>query len=643
MNTSDNKETIDSNVYHKLIKSLDANLNFDIYLQSIKRCLKKGLSLTPLIKWWEQNNDNLYSNNILIEYTNLLELIKITRPSISPSEKLISPNNSYTTKAKYKHMPWIDDYSKLNSIALVLTNNFFKDYCQYLARYAPRGNPCLNHRKKPIFNINHGSIEHDHLIEMSRWVSGRSAIKNCNLVFDLILGSGEKSSVNSGMLFRAACSCPHKLFQLFMESDFRGIDFNNGEALYFLLLTPLSLNPSDNGPARITPCYPFFNNDIFSGNFTVSPANRKKLSMAWRKFFQRYNALSINANDKRVFHGSAELFELTVNSLKEDSSIPSSIELATILTITKPNIWCVQCWLHTVVLDKNSLWLKSAYFGKEIGIAPDFVGYFFEFANYLFCRDNSDLSSRILITGLINLFFWTSENANEALGFIKAYLPTLYNHRRTDAVLQMQSYIVSNLTFIKNNKNFKSRHINLYNELENIFGTILDQHVCFQKDYNQSKKIKEPLFFQISIGKHNALDIDQNPIEKYILNLIGAALNTNGGDIQITIPLDKKGKPTIDAEHVINAIQHLEYTAGQQKFKYLIAEETISNKNEPIFRIICYRSCQPVFLKRNGTLVFPIFLTLESKPFVLQEDQSASFIAERFIMSDRKKPIELEC
>jgi hypothetical protein len=81
MNAHITNNTVPISGYGRLIKPLERNPEFGVYLKSLKSCLKHHKIITPLKTWWDKNNHTITYGNVLIDYTSLLELIKISNPS----------------------------------------------------------------------------------------------------------------------------------------------------------------------------------------------------------------------------------------------------------------------------------------------------------------------------------------------------------------------------------------------------------------------------------------------------------------------------------------------------------------------------------------------------------------------------------
>lgn len=638
--------------YGRLIKPLERNPEFGVYLKSLKSCLKHHMIITPLKAWWDNNNHTITYGNVLIDYTSLLELINITNPSktiahTNPGgQGQASSKTAKKAKPLYPQLPWVNELFLLSKDSHIsLLREFFSDYSEYLATHEAetRKEICVIPK---VIHLVTGTPEHHHLLEISNWVSNKSNIVNCQLVFDAILEIHNPAAVDSGDVFRAATLCPHNLFKLFMMSDFTGYDFENGKALIHLLSLPLSIDKwNDYGQAHMHPDYPFFNNSIFSHKFNVALSDLPQLTSSWNDFYERYSTISWGPINENMSYGGGSLFALTVGSLSENGDTPNASEISEILNQTQPNIWCVQHWIHADILDTTSPQWRTARLNLlgDFNLVPEFVNYFFVVAQYVLDKDMTDLSSRILITGLIHLILWSKGDKSNALPVIQEYFPVIYNHRRTETFREMIIYIRSRLisTTITNNAlTIPLAQFDKFLEYV-IFQESLPQ-VIAAETHMKAISHNRPIVSGMDMNILDNQAYTEDYVASFILMTIGALLNSNGGDIIITLPSQNNGNKFV--QPLLSALSALEYSAKMQGYDCVVTSKAIEESSgNHIIWLKCYRSSRPVFINKNGLPGGITSITPDNKYIYYHGNDATNILGKRYSMIKQRHSIVLSC
>ena len=462
------------------------------------------------------------------------------------------------------------------------------------------------------------------------------------------------SELNSGRAFKAACSCPHKLFRTFMESDFTGYNFSNGDALLHLLALPLAVTSNDYGKAHLNPEYPFFGNDIFSNNFSISSKKTlARLNIAWNKFYKKYNHLSDLYNNNRTFSGGEKLFGMTVASLVNDNEITASA-LMKIFNDTQPNIWCIQYWLNTFILGEDSSSVKETIWQNfDVNyVMPDFVDYFFSIAQHIYDIGKSEISSRVLVTGIIQAMYWARKEQSLALKVFKNFFPVIFNHRRTEAFRTANKYILANLQILRHDtpnnllpyKEYLERiidshtHYASYNQWKNILSDLksIEQNTKSIHSYRPRIIHYDSQSFKVQPA------LDYKSVATLLANNIAACLNTNGGDIIITIPLDKDNKLVWPGDIFDFAIKAI-FKYNSSLFYDNLGLRGYRDKEIKTYTmwISCYRSSHPAFAIIDDASSFPVYEPATGNLIILRGIAAAKYIFEHFIIVDELEPIEL--
>ncbi len=636
----------------RLIKPLERNPEFGVYLKSLKSSLKHHMIITPLKAWWDNNNHKITYGNVLNDYTSLLELINISNPSktiahTNPGgQGQASSKTAKKAKPLYPQLPWVNELFLLSKDSNSrLVKGFFSDYSEYLATHEATTRNQISAEAK-VIHLEMGTPEHDHLLEISNWVSNKSNIANCQLVFDAILENHNPAAVDSGDAFRAATLCPHQLFKLFMMSDFTGYDFENGKALIHVLSLPLSIDkPDDYGQAHMHPDYPFFNNSIFSDKFNVAPSDLPQLTSAWNNFYERYSTLSGGPINENMFYGGGSLFALTVSSLSENSGTPDASEISEILNSTQPSIWCVQHWMHAVILDPSSpAWTAAKlYHIADSNPVPEFVNYFFVIARYVFDKEKADLSSRILMIGMIHLISWSNNQILTALPIIEEYFPVIYNHRRTDSFREIIKYILLyfKIQLIKQSPLHAGLPL-IYLYLEILTDVHSLDPVLYAGTQTKSISHNSPEVVAFDLSKPNYQAWSGGKVVIMILITIGALLNNNGGDIQITIPPQWNSNKF--AQPLLSALDALESSAEMQGYDYVDARKDFEESSgNHIIWLKCYRSSRPVFIIKNGLGGCIFSLASDNKYISYHGNDATNILGKRYSMIKQRHSIVLSC
>ena len=647
----------------QLINSLNDNSNFEDYLSSIKFCLENNINIDPLKQWWDNNNQKLAYSDVLLDFASLLEDLQITNhpsngSSVAGTQSAQKPKRK--KRLNYKYLPWTNTLFVLPTLvghkAYIGTSEFLGDYNKCLKQFAPPQS-AQTHKpnKKTIIAIN--TAEHDHIKDISEWVSQKSPIKDSIYILQGILKTRPDKVSNSGKVFKSACSCPHKLFRLFMESDFTGYDLTDGEALLHILSLPMAVAPNENYPAYLTPDYPFFDNDIFPDNFNVlSKSTLDSLAVAWKVFYLKYDQLCGTQNHNRTFVGGEKLFNLTLNSLANDNNSTSMTApiLTKIMRDTEPNIWIVQYWLHFVVLDPNSRWLsvvKLENFDYKFVMAGC-VDYFFSVADYIYHKGVSEISSRVLVAGITQVIFWARNHCDLALTVFKNFFPVIFNHRRTEPFNQFTDYMRKYLEILEKNSQNTPKDLLAYRG--NIM-VILDYNPITRIQYSRNNSLSNiklvaeatnsiqpnnPCFIDYNLNTLQiSEDHDYKSIATILVNIIAACLNTNGGDVFITIPLNNKKTPIGPSElfsKAISSIRSIRYIHEYTNF-----HSWEENDEQEVNWIKCYRCSRPAFTNIDNELKLPITTSSCEYPTLLNRVDADNYISEHFPLHDQVQPIVL--
>ena len=645
------------------INYLNANPDFDIYLLTLKLYLETNRDIGVLKEWWDNNYQNLVYTDVLNDFARLLEDLQITNSAKAQTSTMSSVSGTHAAqkpekkkRIQFKYLPWKGSWFKLKEADNFNgTRNFFSEYNQLLKRFAPTTVPDVKQVKDKII-IETGTDKHKHLAEISEWVAQKSSIKDSIYVLQAILQTHSPLVLYSGRVFKAACSCPHKLFRLFMASDFTDYNLKNGEALLHILVLPIAVAPNENGPAHLTPDYPFFGHDIFSITFDISSKSTlASLAIAWKKFYQKYNILCDTQNNNRVFVGGGKLFNLTIESLNKNMNDASDLEK--ILNDTEPNIWCVQYWLHFVVLDADSPWLHGALLNNydDDIVIPEFVDYFFSTAQYIFNKGMSEISSRVLVAGIILVFYWTRHQQGLALTVFKDFFPVIFNHRRTEPFRKANDFIRSKLALLNKNRPNTPQHLLPYNDY---FLRILD----YFGSYTSPTEWILNLSKIESVGKNTgsiqsnspclirydfrtleiSQDHDAKSIATTLANIIAACLNANGGDIIITLMLDQNNKPIPPGAFFDSAIRNIFQFPTSKPYEILMVKGHIDEQNKiDTIWIRCYRSNRPTFTVLGNTSCFPVFSSSCGAPNIYKGAEADKYISKYFPSNDQVVPLEL--
>ena len=645
----------------QLINYLNTNPDFHIYLITLKLYLETNRDIGVLKEWWDKNYQNLVYTDVLLEFASLLEDLQITNsakaqpsniPSVAGTQAAQKPEKN--KRLQFRYLPWKGAWFKLkNAGDFSGTKSFFIDYNQLLKRFAPTTIPDVKQVKDKII-IETGTDKHKHLAEISEWVAQKSSIKDSIYVLQAILQTHSPLVLYSGRVFKAACSCHHKLFRLFMASDFTDYNLKNGEALLHILDLPMAVAPNENGPAHLTPDYPFFGHDIFPILFDISSKSTlASLAIAWKKFYQKYNILCDTQNNNRVFVGGGKLFNLTIESLNKHMNDASDLEK--ILNDTEPNIWCVQYWLHFVVLDADSPWLHGALinnFDDDI-VIPEFVDYFFSIARHMYDKGMSEISSRVLVTGIILVFYWTRHRQDLALTVFKNFFPVIFNHRRTEPFRKANEFIRSKLALLDKDKPNTPQHLLPYiHYLKSILDDFdysldgmwkLPQIESVGQD-SGSIQSNSPCVFRYDLRTLEiSQDHDDKTIATTLANIIAACLNANGGDIIIiSLTLDENNKLLPPGDFFDSAIRTIFQFPKSVPYKILTKDDHIDEKKKiRSIWIRCYRSNRPTFTVIGNTSCFPVLTSSCGATTSYKGAEADKYISKYFPSSDQVVPLEL--
>ena len=630
---------------NETLSSLNSTHKFAIYLEMLGNCLLHGKDIRPLVAWWDDHHHQLTPTNPLLELAGLLDQIAFpTAVHPAPSTAAAtSPVDAVSKEHFLTYLPWAAEVFQRPKIyrykKLIL--RVVKEYAQYLAAYAPGG---LSNAGNKITHlvVHPGSTEHDHLAMLSAWVATRSGIPNCHFVFDVILGRSLPETLDTGDLFAAAIQCPHQLFRLFMGSNLSAYDFSNGAALLHLLSLPLALDPDDQGPAHLTPHYPFFGCTSLPLQYDLTAERWIALAHAWQRFYAAYSSLSTELNFRRPFLGGQHLFAFTVSSLMENNGSPTGPEFRKILEATEPNIWCVHSWLNTVLLGHGSSSWQAAYLGKLNDYLPDFVHYFFELAQYGYDRHVPDLSSRTLMTGILLLDFWTIREAQSAHQCVDDYLAVLVNHRRTDMLMRHRSYLIQLLL----NRYPNDAHLSLmWEELLTVLDPESFQTVEDQEQNPRCHRANSPSTFDLNYDSYPHPGDDEAFYADFLTHLC-SALNTHGGDMWLTLPLETHGEHTNISLLINQVLASFEQQVPASETNILVISRLQQRTGyaeiwENIW-LKCLRGSRPVWINSHGHPWIAITDADTQQPRKLYGAQALEIIAQRFPMCDQRQSVMIE-
>ena len=635
----------------KFLNPIYNNPRFEIFIKSVESCIRNQIEVYNLLICWNGIHQQIKSANYLLDFANLLEKIKIVEAEDAKEKEQASVKRVLRSSIKNKssrlqtYFPWAD-YVIHNQKRLLTkpTIDLLSDYADYLEAYTPKQWKSLPSRGKASKVIT-GTPEHDLLVEISKWVANKSGIPYCHEVFDAILKVQKKPVLNSGDVFKAATQCPHKLFRLFMQSDFSHYDLNNGEALIHLLFMPLAINPDEDGEAHLHPDYPFFGNDIFQyTTFNVSPLNQAILKNAWGEFYKLYNSLQKH----KPYYGAGDLFSLTVDSLQGDVINLTESDLRSLLYDIGPNIWGVNSWLHLIALDpKSTQWTTQSLACLGVVLSPPppyFVGYIFEVADYVYHGQLPDLSSRILLSGMIQVVYWSDKQPDVAYPFITPYLRVLYNHRRTDVFKDIGPIIIFAMGQPSQTAIHKGIHTRTLYDI--LYGLILN--IDFESVETIGNKVdlvsdSSPCCLRLDLSQiisHLSAYPEEDPIN-HVLGIMVAALNSNGGDILITLPTETGGELTKNANEFLEVLGECEISAKLQNFAYFNYRPI---KGQPYQVLITlYRSSRPVYIMRQGIFGLQVMKSSDGTSTIHLYSDATRKLAEHFPMFERRHAFVLSC
>lgn len=630
---------------NETLSSLNGTHKFAIYLEMLGNCLLHGKDIRPLVAWWDDHHHQLTPTNPLLELAGLLDQIEFpTAVHPAPSTAAATSPVDAVSKAHFlTYLPWAAEVFQRPKIyrykKLIL--RVVKEYAQYLAAYAPGG---LSNAGNKITHlvVHPGSPEHDHLAMLSAWVATRSGIPNCHFVFDVILGRSLPETLDTGDLFAAAIQCPHQLFRLFMGSNLSAYDFSNGEALLHLLSLPLALDPDDQGPAHLTPNYPFFGCTSLPLQYDLTAERWIALAHAWQRFYAAYSSLSTELNFRRPFLGGQHLFAFTLSSLMDNNGSPTGPEFRKILEATEPNIWCVHSWLNTVLLGHGSSSWQAAYLGKLNDYLPDFVHYFFELAQYGYDRHVPDLSSRTLMAGILLLDFWTIREAQSAHQCVDDYFAVLVNHRRTDMLMRHWGFLVGLLI----TRNPDNATLSLtWKALLKVFNEPKFQTMVDLRQNPRCNRANSPSILDLTYASDPMQEADEAFLDDFLTHL-GSAFNTHGGDIRLTTILKRIGQAT----NISKLFYQIRRSIREQvpndadnilEIKYSQLQDAYGEISETVW-LKCSRGSRPVWFTSHGLPWLAITDADTQQPRKLYGAQALEIIAQRFPMFDQRQAVMIE-
>lgn len=658
-------KTLSARYYNNIFKKIEKYPYLSTFLDELACCIEKRIDVAPLYNWWDNKNHLIeyapdkskhteyqckFMLNPLQEFAQFLERIEFVQPTKkenAASNSVVPEATKKSQKITYPQLPWVDFlFAVSERYANNNTQTIYTNYSRYLEKYASQERYKIEKEGLPIaddfkLKVQIGGNESALLAKVGTWTGQKSGIQNPESVIGTIFGTRSSVVKNSGDIFWAACQCPNYIFTRFMQSDFTGYDFSDGKALIHILSLPLDVNVRGHWAAHLNPEYPFYGNVIFPNSFKLSSKDRKKLITTWKKFFQRYNSLIEEYKDLRIF-GGGELFDLVVNSLKGEETEINSSELSSILYDTSPNIWCVQYWLHSVVLTPDTLIWKQGIFSRIGESEPELANFFFVIAQYIYDQGAPDVASRLLMTGISALYFFSNDYEKSILNVIGDNFPAIYSIRRTDAFchLAIRDF-------------FKIQEWNKFDNESNLtkilyrLSTLLDNPSIedIVRVGNETHAIKDnsPVVVEFDLSDPKYQAKSNHEIINLVLRSIAAALNTNGGDVLIIIPhviLHKNSQIVHDIQKLFNSLLT---SASTNDFHFIKVEGIVGNSDRNIEWVQCYRSEHPVFLNRKGISGLITFEIPKQKITIKYGDEATKEIKNRFLMSNISPPLVLSC
>ena len=635
----------------RFINPIYNNPRFELFTKSVESCIRNQLEFDEILLCWKGINQRLTSTNYPLDFANLLEKIKIVEAEDAkekeqaPVKRVLRSSIKNKSSKLQTYFPWADSViRRIKKQVTKPTIDLLSDYADYMEAYIPKHRKSLPSRGN-VSKVIMGTLEHDLLVEISKWVANKSGIPYCHEVFDAILKVQKKPVLNSGDVFKAATQCPHKLFRLFMQSDFSHYDLNNGEALIHLLFMPLAIDPDEDGEAHLHPDYPFFGNDIFQyTTFNVSPLNLAILKNAWGEFYKLYNSLQKH----KPYYGAGDLFSLTVDSLQGDISNLTESDLRSLLYEIRPNIWGVNSWLHLIALDpKSTQWTTQSLACLGVLLPPPppyFVGYIFEVADYVYHGQLPDLSSRILLSGMIQVVYWSDKQPDVAYPFITPYLGVLYNHRRTDVFKDIGPIIIFAMGQPSQTAIHRGIHTRILYDI--LYGLIIN--IDFESVETIGNNVNlvsdsSPCCLKLYLSQdfsHLSAYQEKDPINN-VLGIMVAALNSNGGDILISLPTQASGELTKNANEFLEVLGECEISAKLQNFTYFNFRLI---KGQPYQVLITlYRSSRPVYIMRQGLFGLQVMKSSDGTSTIHLYSDATRKLAEHFPMFERRHAFVLSC
>ncbi len=628
----------------------NSNPQLKLYLEALESCLSNQADISHLEHWWETNNSILTHGNVIIEFASLLEKLIIAEPDgriVFPMQIALKGYANTYGPNQYKYFSWTNKniHKIIKGFVLSGVRDFYTDYTQCLDSHAPQHQVYSN--PEASIKINIGTNEYRHLCAISEWVCNKSEIKDCKYVFQAILKDHSELVLYSEIVFKAACRCPHKLFRLFLKSDFGGYNLGNGEALLSLLSLPLAKNPDEKGPAHLTPDYPFFGNDIFAGTqFRINDNILPQLTKAWRYFYCQYNSIYEKENNNKIFTGGDALFQLAYKSIGNDD-ILTPTDLTDLLTQIEANIWCVQYWLHLIFFHQNSSIITRALISsdncKGNPAFPDYLDYYFAVSLYLYNQEFSDISGQVMMCGIIAALYWSKLEQNYFLTLIKDNFSVIYNQRRTESVIKVYHPLMRALSRIRYDDENAPPDLLVYNKyLAGSLTCTFWSNIKYIGIKTKSNADNSPVIKILDLNNSKVQNTALLDIADSLIEFIGASLNTNGGDIIIKMPV-KGNRAQIRLKAVINSVVYSIYgwvcdnNYQLIKMRLLVSER----KNKSQIRIHCYRGSQPVYINRGGSPEFFIFSNGSNTPELVDAGKIPQILSKRFANCGREKSVNI--
>ena len=659
-------KTLSARFYKNIFKSIEKSPKFFRFLYELACCIERRIDVTPLENWWDKNNHLIECThnkeedfktldgmpwNALLEFEEFLGRIELVQPSKKDNTATSISVPKVTKKSQkltYPQLPWVDflfavseRYKNQNA------HTIYINYSRYLEKYASQKRCRIEDGVLPFEDelkpskVQIGSNESAFLAKIGSWLSKNSGINNLEYVFETIFGTRSTVVKNSGDIFRAACQCPNLIFTRFMQSDFSGYDFSDGKALIHILSLPLNVNVSGFGPAHLNPEYPFYDNDIFPSTFKLSDKDRKKLITSWQRFFQQYNILNEKYLDLRIF-GGGKLFNLVVNSLKGEETEINSSELSSILYDTNPNIWCVQYWLHSIVLTPETQLWSLGIFSRLGESEPELARFFCVIAQYIYDQGAPDIASRLLMTGMTTLYFFSNENEESILNVIGDNFPALFNMRRTDAFLHLG---LNNFFKIMEWNKFDSQSnlTKILNRLSTLLNNPSIEDIVRVGNETHAIKDNSPVIVEFDLSKPEYQSKTNHEIINLVMRSIAAASNTNGGDVLITIPVANNYEPSPLEQDIEKSLKSLLTSALSNDFHFIKKTRIAGTSDKMTIWMQCYRSEHPVFLNRKGVSGLITFEIPKYKIRIQYGEEANKEIKKRFPMINISPPVVLSC